>query len=327
MAIIPKKLKPGDHIRVVSPSTSLAVISESQIAQATQRLERLGLTISFSQHAKELDDFSSSSVASRVADLHDAFADPTVDGILTTLGGHNANQLLPHLDYNLIRKHPKPFCGFSDITALQMAILAKANLITYSGPHFSTFGMKLGLDYTVDQFVQCVMSDDLLTVEPADHWSDDMWFSDQNNRTFHQHDGYIIVNEGVGSGQIVGGNLCTFNLTHGTEFYPHLDDHILLLEDDFESSLATFDRDLQSVLHLPDAGKITGLLIGRFQTQSNVERDLFIKMLKAKPELQHIPVVIEASFGHVTPFFTFPQGGTGRLSAQNGKVAFTIDQH
>ena len=81
MAIIPKKLKPGDHIRVVSPSISLAIISEPQIAQATQALEGLGLTISFSQHAKELDDFRSSSVASRVTDLHDAFADPTVDGL------------------------------------------------------------------------------------------------------------------------------------------------------------------------------------------------------------------------------------------------------
>lgn len=327
MAMIPKKLKSGDHIRVISPAVSLGVIPESQILRAAERLQGLGLSVSFGKNASELDNFSSSAVKSRVADLHDAFSDPSVDGILTTLGGYNANQLLRHLDYDLIQANPKVFCGFSDITVLQLAFLAKANLVTYSGPHFSTLSMELGLEYTLEQFASCVMSAEPLDIKPADHWSDDMWFADQENRTFHQHEGYIIVNEGVGAGQILGGNLCTFNLTQGTEYYPQLEDRILLLEDDFESSLGTFDRDLQSVLHLPDADKIRGLLIGRFQTKSDIKRDLLIKMLKAKPELANIPVVIEASFGHVTPFFTFPQGGRGTLSAQDGKVSFVIGEH
>jgi muramoyltetrapeptide carboxypeptidase len=70
---------------------------------------------------RERDDFGSSPVAARLADLHDAFADPDVDGILTVVGGFNCNQLLTGIDYNLVAAHPKVLCGFSDITALSNA--------------------------------------------------------------------------------------------------------------------------------------------------------------------------------------------------------------
>ena len=72
--------------------------------------------------------------------------------MLTTLGGYNSNGLLGWLDYGLIRDNPKLLCGFSDITALATAIHAKTGLVTYSGPHFSTFAMKRGIGYTLEHF-------------------------------------------------------------------------------------------------------------------------------------------------------------------------------
>lgn len=151
------KLKAGDEIRIISPANSLGIIAGDQISYAKKLLEHLGFTISFAGHAYELDTFSSSSIASRVEDIHNAFSDPNVSGILTTLGGHNSNQLLRELDYNLIAANPKRLCGYSDITVLSHAIYAKTGLITYSGPHFSTFGMHLGNEYTVDYFVKMMM--------------------------------------------------------------------------------------------------------------------------------------------------------------------------
>lgn len=112
----------------------------------------MGFQVTFSKHAEELDRFASSSISSRVQDLHRAFRDPNVKAILTTLGGYNSNGLLKHLDYDLIRKNPKFFCGYSDITALNNAIYTKTRLVTYSGPHFSSFGMEKGLEYTNDYF-------------------------------------------------------------------------------------------------------------------------------------------------------------------------------
>ena len=107
-----------------------------------ERFERLGLRLGYGEHVGVRDDFDSSPVADRVADLHAAFADPDVAAILTVIGGFNSNELLPYLDWDLIAAHPKVFCGYSDITALQNAILARTGLVTYSGPHWSAFGMR-----------------------------------------------------------------------------------------------------------------------------------------------------------------------------------------
>jgi hypothetical protein len=137
--IFPPKLARGDLVRVVAPSRSKALVDEfdnSSIGAA--RFDRLGLRLSFGEHVSERDDFVSSSVESRIADLHAAFHDAGVAAVLTVIGGFNSNELLPFLDWDLIRSHPKILCGYSDITALQNAILAKTGLVTYSGPSWTT---------------------------------------------------------------------------------------------------------------------------------------------------------------------------------------------
>src|SRR5437867_3270988 len=100
---LPARLRRGDTIRVIAPSRSRAfVLEHDHSALIDQRFGELGLRLTYGQHVDERDAFDSSSIASRVADLHDAFADPTVAGILTVLGGFNSNELLPYLDWDLI---------------------------------------------------------------------------------------------------------------------------------------------------------------------------------------------------------------------------------
>jgi muramoyltetrapeptide carboxypeptidase LdcA involved in peptidoglycan recycling len=155
--VIPPKLRPGSSVRVIAPSRSLAIISAETRDEADGKLTALGLRVSFGEHVSECDDFASSSVASRLADLHAAFADPEVDAILTVIGGFNSNQLLAGIDYELIAAHPKVLCGFSDITALSNAIYARTGLVGYSGPHYSSFGMKHHFDCSLGGFLSCVM--------------------------------------------------------------------------------------------------------------------------------------------------------------------------
>ena len=160
--IRPIKLKPGGHIRVIAPVRSLKLLSESSKQEAINRLERAGFKISFAKNVNEIDEFNSSSVESRIEDLHEAFSDKKVDAILTVIGGYNSNQLLQYLDYNLIAKNPKIICGFSDVTALNNAITAKTGMITYIGPHFSSWGMKHGFEYSEEFFKKCCMGRNLL---------------------------------------------------------------------------------------------------------------------------------------------------------------------
>lgn len=325
--LIPPRLMPGDTICVVAPSLSLAVIDEQTRQIASQNLSGLGLRVIFSRNAEALDRFQSSPATLRVDDLHQAFLDPQVKGILSAIGGYNCNQLLSRLDYDLIRQHPKALCGYSDITALQNAIYARTGLVSYSGPHFSTFGMRHGLEYTLEHFRKCLMQDGPFTIPPSSAWSDDAWYRDQERREMLPNPGYRVIQEGQAQGRLVGGNLCTLNLLQGTAFMPSLEGAILMLEDDFESQAGHFDRDLQSLLHLPDSAGVRGLVIGRFQKESHIDDETLAQIIRSKPELKGLPVIANANFGHCTPQFTFPVGGAARLEAAADRVSFTITEH
>lgn len=247
---LPPKLRPGAHVRVVAPSTSMAALPVPwpwhDIAQ--QRLRDRGLEVSFGERTFELDAFKSSPVEDRLADFHAAFEDPDVDGILTFLGGYHANQILDGVDMNLIRANPKVFCGYSDITVLHHAILAGAGLVTYSGPHYTTFGMRDHMDTTLGWFDACLTADEPVEIRPAAGWTDDEWYEHQDGRTIEATDGWWVLQECYGDGVLLGGNLCTLNLLQGTRWFPDLAGAVLIVEDDYESDLHDVTRQMQSLL-------------------------------------------------------------------------------
>ncbi|KFM99565.1 LD-carboxypeptidase [Bacillus clarus] len=328
--MLPQKLKQGDEIRVISPSCSLSIVSNENRNLAITRLTDMGFHVSFSKNAEEIDRFASSSISSRVQDIHDAFSDHNVKAILTTLGGYNSNGLLNHLDYDLIRDNPKIICGYSDITALSNAIYAKTSLITYSGPQFSSFGMEKGLDYTTEYFLKCMISDEPIEVLPAETWSDDSWYIDQEKREFIKNEGYVSIHEGEAIGDIIGGNMSTFNLLQGTPYMTNLQDKILFLEEDSltgTATIKTFDRYLHSLIQQPNFEYIKGIVIGRMQKGSESTIEDIQEIIASKLELKHIPIIANANFGHTTPIFTFPIGGRAKIVSNKTNVSITILTH
>lgn len=326
-AIFPDKLKKGDKIMVVAPSDSLSNISDEVKAIAIERFLQLGLELSFAKNVYEIDAFDSSSIESRVADLHEAFADESVSGIITAFGGYNCNQLLRYLDWELIRINPKVLIGFSDTTALQNAILAKTGLVTYSGPSFARFGQKLYFDYTLEYFKKCLFANEEFPLVPSESWSDDWWLKEQEKRTVISNNGWLAINEGEARGTIIGGNLSTLNLLQGTEFFPDITGAILFIEDDSESKIFHFGRDLQSLIHQADFSKVRGIVIGRFQNDSDVKTEQLISVIKSKRELDTIPVLANADFGHTDPICTFPIGGEAALYVSDTQLSLTIVRH
>jgi len=316
--LLPPKLKAGDTVHIIAPSRSMAIISEPNKTLATKALEGLGLSVTFGNHVDECDPMLSSSVQSRLQDLHQAFADHDIKAILPVIGGSNSNQLLAHIDYDLIKRNPKIFCGFSDITALSNAIYHKTGLVTYAGPQFSSFAMKQGFDYTLAYFKRMLFETVDIFAEPSLTWSDDSWFLDQENRTFHKNQGYWPIQPGEAQGRIVGGNLSTFLLLHGTPYMPSLDNTILFLEADSITEghcVPEFDRAFQALIHQPDFHKVKGIVIGRFEQKFGMDLEKLKFIIESKPELKTFPIIANADFGHTTPIFTFPIGGTATLHA------------
>jgi hypothetical protein len=110
--IYPAKLRRGGEIRVIAPSISRGMVTEyDHTAIIDRRFAELGLAISYGAHVDERDPFDSSAVVSRVADLHAAFADPAIAAVMTVIGGYNSNELLPSLDWELIRANPNLVSG------------------------------------------------------------------------------------------------------------------------------------------------------------------------------------------------------------------------
>lgn len=330
-SLFPPKLKAGDKIRIIAPSRSMGLISESNKALAVKALENLGLSLTFGKHVDECDLMLSSSIESRLQDLHEAFADQSVKAILAVIGGYNSNQLLDGIDYDLIKKNPKILCGFSDITALINAIYHKTNLVTYSGVHFSSFAMQKGFDYSCESFKKIFFSPEKIPLLPSKEWSEDAWYMEQENRVFHKNPGYTVIQPGKAAGKIIGGNLGTLQLLRGTPYMPSLEGTILFLEDVASSSgphVNEFDRILQSLTQAPDFNRIQALVIGRFESEFGMTDEKLRFIISTKPALRDIPIIANADFGHTTPIFTFPIGGTAIISAEKtGEVSLVIEKH
>lgn len=181
--IIPEKLKPNDEIRVLSPSSNFQRVGGMEgNRKAQERLESLGYKVTFSKNIHATDLIGSASIEERVEDLHAAFSDHNVKAILSTIGGFNSNELLPYIDYDLIRSNPKIICGYSDITALNNAITAKTGLVTYIGPHYSSFKMDELQDYQTEYFLKVCAGREEVQLAASDHYSDDLWFLPEEPR-------------------------------------------------------------------------------------------------------------------------------------------------
>ncbi len=322
--ILPNYLSAGDEIRVIAPSRSLAIIKAENISIAQSRLEKLGFKVTYGKHTSTHDEFFSSSVEDRIADIIDALTDKNVKAIFTAIGGFNANQLLKEFPFDLVAEHPKIWLGYSDITALTLSIHAKTGLVTYSGPHFSSFGMKYGFDYTMEYFKKAIMSPLPFEIHAAETWSDDPWYMDQEMRTYHPQNGFRIVQEGCAEGKLLCGNLSTWNLLQGTEWMPDLSNSILVVEDDFESHPSIFDRMLTSLLHQPNANLIRGLVVGRFQEASQMTNYALDIILKSKKELANLPIIADFHYSHTFPLATLPIGRQLSLKAKENKVDLYI---
>jgi muramoyltetrapeptide carboxypeptidase len=315
-SVVPPTLRRGDTVRVIAPAGNRPSVSEhDHSALIEARFGQLGLRLTYGEHVDEQDDFESSSVASRLADLHAAFADPGIAAVLTVIGGFNSNELLPYVDWDLIAANPKVFCGYSDITALQNAMLARTGLVTYSGPHWSSFGMRDHFEQTLRWFTDALFTDEPIRLRPSPIWTDDLWFADQDDRHPQPNDGWWPLLAGTATGRIVGGNLSTLNLLQGTPYMPSLDGTVVLVEDDASSDPPTFARDLTSLLQLPTAAGVRGLVIGRFQQAGGMIRHLLEQIVRSQDLPAGVPVLGNADFGHTNPLATIPIGGQITVTA------------
>jgi len=313
--ILPAKLGKNKSIGVVAPADPVAgVCQKDMIQRGYEYLKKKGFSVVEGKSVKKLTQkHIAGSVSLRINDIHDFVKRKDIGCIMAFWGGFNTNQLLDHLDYDLIKANPKIFIGYSDVTALTTAITTKTGLVTFSGPGVISFAKPEPFEYTWNYFEKmCVEPQEKLTIKPSQDYADDLFFlrKDDNHRIKKRNDGVKIFNGGKAKGEVVAGNLQTLLVLNGTEYLPDLTRKILFVEEDETSTPAHIDRFICQCKQLGWFDKISGLVFGRFTEQSQFSpADSFEDILKEHLSNVKFPVLYNADFGHSDPMITIPNGG------------------
>jgi muramoyltetrapeptide carboxypeptidase len=309
-------LRPGDEIRVVAPSDSWKSERVEAYNKSAERLIKAGYRVTFGNNIKLVDYLGTASAKLRADDLNSAFEDDSVKAIMALHGGFFGNEVLPLLDWDLIREKFKPLIGYSDNTVLINALYAKTGLVSFLGPNFGTLGYQNAWQYGFDNFIKMLTHDTPIKLTGSPEWYED--------DTMHTSTPWNVLQEGVAEAVLLGGNIQSFYLLQGTEYQPDLEkDFILAIEADELAGAYTLhevSRSLESILQLPGARQhLRGILIGRFKTSSQVKNEDLSKIIDAK-QLGNIPVVSNLDFGHTIPIATLPIGGILRINAKGSQV-------
>lgn len=296
----PSTLPPNPVVAVVAPASSAA---QSRIDAGAAALAARGWQLRFGAHAQGRSaPYFSATAAERLADLHAAFADPEIDAILCTRGGYGVNYLLPGLDLDLIRAHPKPLLGYSDISALQTTLLDQTGLIAFHAP---------------------MLAADFYLPDGIDEGSLRAVLGGQTHR-YGEAEGLRTLRPGTTEGTLYGGCLTLLTGALGTPYAPQTEGKLLFLEDVGVKPYQV-DRMLRQLVLAGKLEGVTGIVFGEMLDcrSPGAAPDLLERAIEYALGDFAGPVAIGLRSGHVSRAnVTLPLGVRACLHAG---VAATLD--
>ncbi len=306
----PKALKPGDTVGVITPSTYVSDPVRLDLVPLT--LEHFGLKVKFGKNVRKRAGYLGGSIQERLDDLHEMFADSEVKGVFCIRGGYGSPQLLDRIDYSLIRKNPKVFAGYSDITALHLAIQRHASLVTFHSPVvLSRF-----TEWTQEHFRRALFGPDGDRVIRNPTESNPL-------RPLHPIHSF---RKGKANGQLIGGNLTLISSLMGTPYEPDTRGKIFFLEEVGEEPYRV-DRMLTQLRLAGNLEQAAGIVVGECVGCSPREfRPGFDSTFSLNEVLEDIlsglqvPVLGGLLIGHTDDQATIPLGVTAELDADAGTL-------
>lgn len=306
--IKPKKLKKGDLIGVISPASSPNELE--RIEKGVKYLEGLGYKVEVGKNVGKVHGYLAGTDEERLEDLHSMFSNKNVKAIFNVRGGYGSGRLLDKINYGLIKRNPKIFVGYSDITALQMAFLKKTGLVTFAGPMVAVDFASDNVDpFTEENFWKIITSSKKIGK-----------INNPNSEKFY------TLTKGRGEGNLLGGNLALLISLMGTDYQPNFNNSVLLLEDIGEDPYR-IDRMFYQLKYAKVFSKINGIILGRFV-------DCYIKD-KEQPSLTlndvisdyleelKIPVIYNVKHGHIKENLTIPWGLKTKINTSRCFIEIT----
>jgi muramoyltetrapeptide carboxypeptidase len=325
-------VRPGDTIGVITPAWCGPALFPHRLARGVSFLEGAGFPVALAPHATGRNGDLAGTPAERAADIHALFADPAIRAICTTIGGDHSCHLLPLLDWALIRAHPKVFLGYSDITVLNVAMYARAGLVTFNGPGLMTdlAEFPAPFPYTLDHLRRAVTTAAPIgAIRPAPAWTEEFldWGTRADlarPRVRRPSPGWTWLKGGRASGPLLGGCLESLQHLRGTPYWPDLAGALLFLETgEARSTPAWVDAVLQDYENMGVFADLGGLLIGRPVGYTAAQRVALRAVVLERTRRYAFPIVSDMDFGHTVPQVTLPLGCRAVLDSATHTFAIT----
>ena len=301
--MIPSKLKKGDTIGVIAPSNYIEKDDLEYINASIALMEASGFKVKFGKYVFEDTLGYGTSPEKRAADINWAFKDDEVKAIMCVKGGEDSNTTLDYIDYEMIKKHPKIICGFSDNTSILNAIHEKTGLVTYHGPTFKSL-TSWETGYAYKQFIKTFVenTESLIMGEPEDK--------------------YTTIQAGQATGELVGGNLSLFTKLVCGKYAVNLQDKILFLEElGFEAAPEMVNSNIYYLKQNGVFDKIAGLWIGNYEHPSKISLEKIV--MNAIGDEYKFPIIKSDNFGHIDKKIIIPIGTKAEINT-NEKIKIKL---
>lgn len=299
MILHPPKLKPGDTIGIVGPASPMMT---ERLTNGIQYLQNRGFQIKLGEHIHDVHGYLAGRDDDRVRDLNQMFLDDEVAAIFCTRGGYGAPRILPGVDYEAIRRRPKILVGYSDITALQLAMFKKTGLVTFSGPMVAV-EMGKGIDPITEAHFWKVLTEPITG----------------SQMRVKSTSGFCL-RPGKARGRLLGGCLSLIASLLGTPFLPDFRGAILFLEDVGEEPYR-IDRMLAQLKLAGILNEVNGIVFGQFPEcvprSSAPSLNLSEVIAEMTADLR-VPILIDFPYGHIDEKYTLPIGVEAALDADAG---------
>ena len=297
----PQKLKIGDTIGVVAPSSPIIGNNIEELNKAKEIVERSGFKVKYSKNLFSNTNGYSSTAKEKADDINEMFAEKQVKMIWCAKGGNNSNSTFEYLDYELIKKNPKIICGYSDITSITNMITEKTGLVTFSGTNFKT----IATDETDFSYKQAINR-----------------FVNGSLELGTENEEYITIQEGKTSGELIGGNLSLIQGMVAGKYSLDFTDKILFLEElGFETDPAGTSNNLYYMKQNGVFDKIKGLWIGNYEHESGISLEKIITdVLEGEYKF---PIIKSNNFGHIERKIAIPIGTKAEINT-NEKVKIKL---
>lgn len=321
-----KYLKKGDKIGIFSPSSPASVSEEKRYKRAKAFLEEKGFEIVEGSLTGQSDVYRSGSPKERAGELNELLRNPDIPMIMSMIGGTNANSMLPYIDYGAFKENPKLVVGYSDATAVLLALYAKTGISTYYGPalvpSFGEFEPLVTITYEFFENYFCREQSIPYNIPMSPVWSDEPvnWLEKETEKTLYPNE-WVSVNDGVAEGRLIGGNNNAMYGFIGTEYFPEVKKGDILLIEDCMKNAAIVEKNVAMLKLHGIFDKAAAILLGKHERYDDLGTgrqpiDILLEQLDGR----NIPILNGFDTCHTHPMHPLAIGRRVRVDTKQRKV-------